>query len=81
MTKKLFYVEITKSGWVLAENEIEAENFKYDILSTEDLMDIEVSDYSENLLKSTGWDEDCGVYHDNMINGKFLTVREALQND
>lgn len=78
MTKKLFYVEVTKSGWVLAENEIEAENFKCDILSTEDLMEVEVSDYSENLLKSSGWDKGCYIYHRDMRNGKDIMLSEVL---
>lgn len=78
MTKKLFYVEVTKSGWVLAENEIEAENFKWDILSTEDHVDVEVSDYSENLLKSSGWDEGCYVYHKDMYNDEGIRLGEVL---
>ena len=36
MTKKLFYVEVTKSAWVLAENEEEAEKFADEISDTED---------------------------------------------
>ena len=78
MTKKLFYVEVTKSGWVLAENEIEAENFKWDILSTEDHVDVEVSDYSENLLKSSGWDENCYVYHEDMYNDEGIRLGKVL---
>ena len=78
MTQKLYYVEITKSGWVLADDEIDAERFNYDILRTEDTADITVSEYSENLFKISGWNEDYGVYHKDMINGKFLTVREAM---
>jgi hypothetical protein len=78
MTKKLFYVEVTKSGWVLAENEIEAENFKCDILSTEDLMEVEVSDYSENLIKSSGWCGGCYIYHKDMKNGKDIMLSEVL---
>lgn len=77
MTKKLFYVEVTKSGWVLAENEIEAENFKCDILSTEDLMEVEVNDYSENLLKSSGWDKGCYIYHKDM-RSKDIKLGEVL---
>ena len=77
-TKKLFYVEVTKSGWVLAENETEAENFKWDILSTEDHVDVEVSDYSENLLKHSGWDERCYVYHGDMYNDEGIRLGEVL---
>ena len=80
MTQKLFFVEVTKSGWVLAENENEAERFNYDILMNEDLYDIQVSEYDEKLLKSSGWELDCCLYHKDQRH-KDITLREALQND
>ena len=80
MTQKLFFVEVTKSGWVLAENENEAERFNYDILMNEDLYDIQVSEYDEKLLKSSGWELDCCLYHKDQRH-KDIRLREALQND
>ena len=80
MSKKLYYVEITKSGWVLADDEHEAERFKNDILMNEDLYDIQVSEYDEKLLKSSGWEPDCCLYHKDQRH-KDITLREALQND
>ena len=63
MTQKLFFVEVTKSGWVLAENEVEAEAFADKILDTEDLKDVDISPYTEEYLKISGWDKNCYVYH------------------
>lgn len=63
MTQKLFFVEVTKSGWVLADDEAEAGTFSERILETEYLSEVQVSEYDEKLLKSSGWDKNCYVYH------------------
>ena len=63
MTKKLFFVEATISGWVLAEDEQEADSFAYIIIETEDTYSTNVLEYSDSLLKSSGWDKDCYIYH------------------
>ena len=63
MTKKLFFVEVTKSGWVFADDEAEAGTFSERILETEYLSEVQVSEYDEKLLKSSGWDKNCYVYH------------------
>lgn len=77
MTKKLFYVEVTKSAWVLAENEEEAKTFADKILDTEYLMDIDVFPYTEEYLKVSGWDEYCLVYHNGTDD---ITVEDALND-
>ena len=61
--KKLLYVEVTKSAWVLAEDDEEAKTFADKILDTEYPMDIDVFPYTEEYLKGSGWDKDCYVYH------------------
>lgn len=66
MTKKLFYVEVTKSGFVLADDEAEAGTFGERILDTEYLSEVYVSEYDESVLKSSGWDKDCYIYHKDM---------------
>lgn len=63
MTQKLFFVEVTKSGWVLADDEAEAGTYGESILETEYLSEVQVSEYDEKLLKSSGWDKNCYVYH------------------
>ena len=77
MTKKLFYVEITKSAWVLAESSTEAETFADEILDTEYLKKIDVSPYTEEYLKVSGWDEYCLVYHNGTDD---ITVEDALND-
>ena len=63
MTKKLFYVEVAKSAWVLAESSEEAEKFADKILDTEYLKEVDVFPYTEEYLKVSGWDKNCLVYH------------------
>jgi hypothetical protein len=77
MTKKLFYVEVTKSAWVLAENEEEAETFADEILDTEDIKDVDVFPYTEEYLKVSGWNEYSLVYH----NGTDEITFEDALND
>lgn len=77
MTKKLYFVEVTKSGWVLAENEAEAQMFDNDIVDTEYLADIQVSEYAEGALKSSQWTSNCYVYHKDMRT-RDITLAEAL---
>ena len=66
MTKKLFYVEITKSGWVLAEDKFDAESFADEIIDCEINAKITVSGYNTVTLKESEWSRDCLVYHDIM---------------
>ena len=77
MTKKLFYVEITKSAWVLAADEEEAETFADEILDTEPFKKVDVSPYTEEYLKVSGWDEYCLVYHNGT---EDITVEDALND-
>lgn len=77
MSKKLFYVEITKSGFVLADDEAEAETFGESILDTEYLSEVQVREYDENILKSSGWDCDCYIYHKDMMS-KDIKLGEVL---
>ncbi len=77
MTKKLFYVEITKSAWVLAADEEEAETFADKILETEYLKDVDVFPYTEEYLKVSGWNEYSLVYHNGT---EDITVEDALND-
>ena len=81
MTKKLFYVEVTKSAWVLAENEEEAEKFADEILDTEDIKDVDVFPYTEEYLKVSGWGEYSPslvlVYHNGTDD---ITFEDALND-
>ena len=63
MTQKLFYVEVTKSAWVLAENDEEAKTFADEILNTEYIMEVDVFPYTEEYLKVSGWNKNNLVYH------------------
>lgn len=80
MTKELFYVEITKSGWVLADDKFDAESFVDEIIDCELNADITVSSYEKVILKETGWSRDCLVYHDIMGENdlKEITLGQAL---
>ena len=77
MTKKLFYVEVTKSAWVFAENEEEAETFADEILDTEDIKDVDVFPYTEEYLKVSGWNEYSLVYHNGT---EDITFEDALND-
>jgi len=78
MTQKLFYVEVTKSAWVLADDETEARTFEQAIMDTEYLSTIEVSEYDEKLLWSSGWNKDCYVYHRDQRN-KDIKLGDVLK--
>ena len=77
MTKKLFYVEVTKSAWVLAADEEESKTFADEILETEYLKKVEVSPYTEEYLKVSGWNEYSLVYHNGTDD---ITVEDALND-
>ena len=77
MTKKLFYVEVTKSAWVLAESSTEAETFADEILETEYLKEVNATPYTEEYLKVSGWNEYCLVYHNGTDD---ITVEDALND-
>lgn len=79
MTKKLFYVEITKSAWVLAADEEEAETFADKIVETEYLKEVNATPYNHIVLKESGWDKNCYVYHKDQRN-KDITVEDALND-
>ena len=78
MTQKLFFVEVTKSGWVLAENDAEAMMFDNDILDTETLSEVQVREYDESTLKLSGWKGGECIYHKEHRH-KDITLFEALE--
>jgi len=78
MTQKLFYVEVTKSAWVLADDKTQAQTFEQAIMDTEYLSTIEVSEYDEKLLWSSGWNKDCYVYHRDQRN-KDIKLGDVLK--
>jgi hypothetical protein len=78
MTKKLFYVEVTKSGWVLAESSDDAEEFADEILDDEICKKVDVFPYSEEYLKVSGWNETFLVYHSEFETND-ITIGDALK--
>lgn len=78
MTQKLFYVEVTKSAWVLAADEEEAETFADKILETEYLKEVDVFPYTEEYLKVSGWDKNCYIYHKDQRN-KDIKLGDVLK--
>ena len=77
MTKKLFYVDVTKFAWVLAADEEEAKTFADEILKTEYFKEIDVFPYTEEYLKVSGWNEYSLVYHNGT---EDITVEDALND-
>jgi len=77
MTQKLFFVEVTKSGWVLADDENQAKKFSETILETEYLSEIQVSEYDESVLKLSGWTGGECIYHKDQRH-KDITLFEAM---
>ena len=77
MTKKLFYVEVTKSAWVLAESSEEAEKFTDEILDTEYIKEVDVFTYTEEYLSASGWNKTNLVYHNGTDD---ITVEDALND-
>ena len=78
MTKKLFYVEVTKSAWVLAESSTEAETFADKIVETEYLKEVNATPYNHIVLKESGWDKNCYVYHKDQRN-KDIKLGDVLK--
>ena len=78
MTQKLFYVEVTKSAWVLAESSTEAETFADKILETEYLKEVNATPYNHIVLKESGWDKNCYVYHKDQRN-KDIKLGDVLK--
>jgi hypothetical protein len=76
MTKKLFFVKVTKSAWVLEENYGEAGKFADEILDTECLKNVEIFPYTEENLRASGWDKNTLVYHNGTDD---ITVEDALK--
>ena len=62
-TDQLFYVEVSKGGWVLARDEAEAREFRHLILGCESVSVAEVTPYNSVVLLASGWNADCYVYH------------------
>lgn len=77
---KLFYVEVKKIGWVLAEDESEAAKFSNDIVNTENYTYPVVTEYNENSLKFSykeGWNKNCLIYHKDQRT-KDIALGDAL---
>ena len=79
MTQKLLYVEVTKSGWVLAENDEEAKSFADKIVETEYLKEVNATPYNHIVLKESGWSKDCYVYHRDQRN-KDIKLGDVLND-
>ena len=79
MTQKLFYVEVTKSAWVLAESSTEAETFADKIVETEYLKEVNATPYNHIVLKESGWDKNCYVYHKDQRN-KDIKLGDVLND-
>lgn len=79
MTQKLFYVQVTKSGWVLADNDAEAARFEDEILDTEVISTIDVQNYSEQLMKSSLLSKNSLVYHKDQQNTD-ISLGDALSS-
>jgi hypothetical protein len=79
MTQKLFYVEVTKSGWVLADDEPQARTFEQAIMDTEYLKDVNATPYNHIVLKESGWNKDCLVYHKDQRN-KDIKLGDVLND-
>jgi hypothetical protein len=79
MTQKLFFVEVTKSGWILADSEADAGTFSESILETECLSEIQVREYDESTLKLSGWKGGECIYHKGHRH-KDITLFEAMEN-
>ena len=77
MTQKLFFVEVTKSGWVLAENSDDAGTYGESILETEHLSEVQVNEYDESILKMSGWKGGECIYHRDQRH-KDITLFEAM---
>ena len=77
MTKKLFYVKVTKFGWVFAENDEEAKKFADEIVDTEYFTDVSIRPYTEEYLNVSGWNEYSLVYHNGT---EDITVEDALND-
>ena len=80
MKQKLFFVEVTKSGWVLADSEADAETFSESILETECLSEIQVNEYDESILKMSGWKGGECIYHKDQRH-KDITLFEAIEEN
>jgi hypothetical protein len=76
MTKKLFYVEVAKSAWVLAESSAEAKKFADEILDIEYIKEVDVFPYTEEYLTASGWNKTSLVYHTGTDD---ITVEDALK--
>jgi len=76
-SEKLFFVSVTYSGWVLAEDKYSAERLATDISDTEDTYEVTAERFSEGALITSGWDRECLVYHENQRNFD-LTLGEAI---
>jgi hypothetical protein len=80
MTLKLYRVEVTKVGYVLAKDEREAEGFESEIdLSEEGQVEVwDVHRYAE--CAAHYWTLDCCVYH-NHPDRKDILLKEAIDID
>lgn len=77
--KRLYFIEITYSAYVLADDEDDAETAVRDIAQTEDFPDVSVSEVGKGDELLADWDRDCNIYETGPRDEwENLTLGEAL---
>lgn len=76
--KKPFLVSVTITGWVFAEDQINAERFAQAIIDTEVIYDVSVEEFSPEALSRSLWEDSCLVYHSQQ-RVRDITLKDAIE--